>query len=113
MLKRGIYLILLFAFLSYASCILDKKKYDSIEWMDECSSFKFNGNFLVMSERKLVPQDIQSFPVKGIMCFSKDKKYARVSHIIQCKGCFPTEGYSFFALHLDTLKNCTYVRKKD
>lgn len=87
-------------------CTFDTKALDSIEWKDESLPFEINGNHLVIQERTLFLQDAKTLSKKGIICFSKDKKYAKVTQAIQRKDIAPTLGYSLFEFKSDTLKRC-------
>lgn len=105
-------LIFFLALLSNASCLLDDDLYHSIAWNDDSLPFVFDGSVLIMQQKKYILNDYKLSP-KGMICFSKNGKYARVAQKIQNENICPTLGYSFFELNSDTLKNCEYKNKVD
>ena len=96
-----------------SACTFDTRMFDSIEWMDESLPFEINGNHLIIQKRKFFLQGSKTLSKKGIISFSKDKKYAKVTQAIQRKGIFPTLGYSLFEFKSDTLKRCNLIRTID
>ena len=96
-----------------SACTFDTRMFDSIEWMDESLPFEINGNHLIIQKRKFFLQGSKTLSKKGIISFSKDKKYAKVTQAIQRKGIFPTLGYSLFEFKSNTLKRCNLIRTID
>lgn len=86
-------------------CTYNAKALDSIEWKDESLPFEISRNHLIIQEREIILQDSTTLSKKGIICFSKDKKYAKVTQAIQRKDIAPTLGYSLFEFKSDTLKS--------
>ena len=97
---------------SYASCIYDDA-FNSIVWKEKSFPFEISENYLFFSGNKFFLQDYRMSSRKGIICFSRDEKYAKITQPIQCKGCFPSLGYFLFEVASDTLKQCDFISKID
>jgi hypothetical protein len=113
MLDKVSFSIFTFVLSSYASCLLDDKLYNSISWKKESFPFEIIENHLIAKGVKFILQDYNTLLKKGIISYSVDERYAKITQSIQCEGCFPTLGYSFFEIKSDTLKRCDYISNVD
>ena len=111
------FLTLLFVSLSYSLCTLNEIVLSSIKWEKKCFSSEYNDSLLFVSGKKYVLQDYvgdvnkekKHAVLNGILCFSKDRLYARLSKKSECNDCAPTVGYIVYSVVDDSLKRCSIV----